>query len=50
MKSTPAAYNRGKILAAAAEALLAGRMNRHERVRLTVEDFPELVPGLCINT
>jgi transcriptional regulator with XRE-family HTH domain len=41
---------RGKILDRTATALHAGRIDRHERVRLGTEDFPELVPGLSIST
>ena len=42
--------HRGEILGAAARALAAGRIDRHLRVRLTAQDFPNLVPILNVST
>lgn len=44
------ALHRGKILDAAAHAFTAGRIDRHGRVRLTANDFPDLVPAISIST
>jgi hypothetical protein len=39
-----------RILGAAARALAAGKIDRYERVTLTAEDFPGIVPALSIST
>jgi transcriptional regulator with XRE-family HTH domain len=41
---------KGEILEAAVRALSAGKIDRHSRVRLTSEDFPDLPPLLSVST
>jgi hypothetical protein len=42
--------HKGEILEAATRVLSAGRIDRHSRVRLTAEDFSDLVPMLGVST
>lgn len=44
------AMHRGRILDAAARALAAGRIDRYGKVRLTANDFPDIVPAISIST
>jgi transcriptional regulator with XRE-family HTH domain len=42
--------HRGKILDATTRALAEGKLNRHDRINLTAEDFPGLVPAISLST
>ena len=42
--------HKGEILEAATRAISAGKIDQHSRVRLTADDFSDLVPMLSVST